>query len=554
MPLRDPEALKIIPLGGLGEIGLNMMVLECHNRILLIDCGLMFPDEDMFGVDIVIPDFKYLEGRSSDIEALILTHGHDDHIGAVPYFLRHHQPLVIGSELTLSLLESHLQDHKLNGSLRKQVVGSRSKLSLGPFTVEFLPVTHSIVGGFALGIETSQGLIVHSGDFKLDHNPFEGEMTDLKKLAEYGEHGVTCLMADSTNVEREGYTISEREIALELQNIFLGCKGRILVSLFASNQQRIQQIFDIARRFNRRVVLNGKSIVDNVSITRRLGLLKIEDRQLVDLNNMEAMNKENLVILCTGSQGEPLSVLSRISAGSHKQIKIEKGDTVILSSKSIPGNERAVTHLINELYRQGAEVIYEGISKIHTSGHAYQEELKLLLKLTRPTHFIPIHGEYRHLVQHARLAQTMGVGEDCTMVLENGDVVAFSQKKGSVCGRVHSSRIYVDGQGVGDVGNIVLTDRRILSEDGIITCAIAHRDWAVVSGPHFKSKGLVYEPEQQDLLEEAKFVVEEIMMELHAKQNVQVDDAKEEIARSVRRLFSKRIGRRPIVIPVLMEV
>ncbi len=553
-PHNDRNAVRIIPLGGLGEIGLNMMALECQDRILLVDCGLMFPDDDMLGVDIVIPDFSYLEGKADRIEALILTHAHEDHIGAVAYLLRRFQPPIVGSELTLAFLRSDLNGHKTNGALHTRVVQPRDRVAFGPFEVEFVRVTHSMAGGFALGITTPQGLIVHTGDFKMDFSPVDGEMTDLKTLAEFGERGVVLLMSDSTNVEREGFTISERDVVNEMESIFRRCRGRILVSAFASNILRIGQIFELARRFDRRVLLNGKSIIDSVNIASELGLLNIGPDQLLPLGELESTPKEQVVILCTGSQGEPLSVLARIASSDHKQISIERGDTVLLSAKTIPGNERAINNVINELYRQGADVIYETIRQIHTSGHAHREELKLMLKLTKPRHFIPVHGEYRHLVQHAQLARSMGVPENGVTVLETGDVFLISGQVGQLYGRVPSGRVYVDGHGVGDVGNIVLTDRRILSEGGTITCALAHRDGVVVSGPYFKSKGLVYEPDYKDLLEEARQVVLETLEGLRAESRLNPDDTKDEIARAVRRLFNKRIGRRPIVIPVIMEV
>jgi ribonuclease J len=554
-PLNDPSTVKIIPLGGLGEIGLNMMVLECRGRLLIVDCGLMFPEDFMLGVDVVIPDFSYLAGRSDDIEALVLTHAHEDHIGAVPYLLRHHRPVIVGSRVTLAFLENDLADKKIGGApLRTLTVAAGESHSFGPFTVEFVQVSHSIHGGFALAIGTPQGTIVHTGDFKIDLSPFDGETTDLTRFAEIGERGVMCMLADSTNVERQGYTISERDIALELENAFHKCHSRIFVTLFASNLQRVQQIFDIAARFGRRVALNGRSIVDSFRIGRALGALKVRDEQIMDLSEMDGVDKRKIVIMCTGSQGEPMSVLTRIAGNNHKQLDVEAGDTVILSSKIIPGNERAVTNIINELYRKGAEVIYETISKIHTSGHAHQEELKVLLRLVKPKNFVPIHGEYRHLVQHAQLAHEMGIGEQNILILEDGDVMYMHGGVARLDGRVPSGRVYVDGLGVGDVGNIVLTDRRLLSEDGAITCAMAHRDGGVVSGPYFKSKGLVYEPEYAELLEEAKQLALETMKTIRRDGAFDAEFARDELARVLRRLFSKRIGRRPIVIPVLMEV
>jgi ribonuclease J len=569
MPRCEPDtAVKIVPLGGLGEIGLNMMVLECQGRLLIVDCGLMFPEDFMLGVDVVIPDFTYLDGRSDDIEALILTHAHEDHIGAVPYLLRHHQPRIVGSKMTLAFLESDLASRKMlngNGSgnggngqapvnWRLEPVSHGERRTFGPFTVEFIQVSHSIHGGFALAIHTPQGVFVHSGDFKLDFTPFDGETTDLTRFAEIGDKGVMCFFSDSTNVERQGYTISERDIALDLENIFHDCQSRIFVTLFASNLQRVQQIFDIASRFGRRVVLNGRSIVESVRLGRGLGILRVRDEQLIDVNELEAADPRRVVVLCTGSQGEPMSVLSRIVENHHKHLDIQPGDTVILSSKIIPGNERAVTNVINELYRKGANVIYETITRIHTSGHAHQEELKVLLRLVKPRHFVPVHGEYRHLVQHAQLARQMGVPAENVLVLENGEALTLVNGVAQRNGSVTSGRVYVDGHGVGDVGNIVLTDRRLLSEDGTITCAVAHRDGTLVAGPYFKSKGLVYEPEYTELLEEAKQLVLETLQAVRNQPPFNEELARSEVARVVRRLFSKRIGRRPIVIPVLMEV
>jgi ribonuclease J len=555
-PINDPDAVKIIPLGGLGEIGLNMMALECQGKLLLIDCGLMFPEDFMLGVDIVIPDFTFLEDRADDILALILTHGHEDHIGAVPFFLRDFQPLIIGSRLTMAFLGQQISQNKVakGEDVRTEIVNAGESRSFGPFTVEFIQVSHSILGGFALAIGTPEGMIVHSGDFKLDFTPFDDELTDLTRFAELGKAGVLCFMSDSTNVEQEGYTISERDIALELENLFHHCPGRIIVTLFASNVQRIHQIFEIAERFDRKVVLNGRSMVSNVRIVRDLGILKVDNDRLLDIGDLGKIERDKVVILCTGSQGEPMSVLSRIVEDTHRHIKIEPGDTVILSSKIIPGNERAVTSVINELYRKGAEVVYENIGRIHTSGHAHREELKVLLRLVRPEHFVPVHGEYRHLVQHAKLAASMGVAPANTHVLEDGKVLAINRDGAWAYGKVPSGRIYVDGHGVGDVGNIVLTDRRILSEDGTITCALAHRDGVVVSGPHFKSKGLVYEPEYVALWDEAKEVVLETIRQLRQDGGFDEKVMRAEVVRVVRRLFSKRIGRRPIVIPVIMEV
>lgn len=553
--MADPDTLKIIPLGGLGEIGLNMMAIECRGRLLLIDCGLMFPEDYMLGVDVVIPDFSFLMDRLDDIEALILTHGHDDHIGAVPFLLRGAQPLIVGSEITLAFLKEQISEKKTNGNrFRPEVVQAGEIRNYGPFEVEFVRVSHSIVGSYALAIRTPRHRVVHTGDFKLDFTPFNGENTDLTRFAELGKEGVDLFMSDSTNVELDGYTISERDIALELENVFHHCEGRILVTLFASNLQRIQQILEISDRFGRRLALSGRSVIATMRIARELGVLKFRDEQLLDIGQISAVERGRVVILCSGSQGEAMSAMARIADDAHKHISIEPGDTVVLSSKIIPGNERAVTNVINELYRKGAEVVYETISRIHTSGHAHREELKVLLRLVNPAHFVPVHGEYRHLVQHAKLAEAMGVAKENIHVLTNGEVLMLGNNKAASGGIVPSGQVYVDGYGVGDVGKIVLTDRRTLSVDGTITCAIAHRDGAVVSGPYFKSKGLVYEPEHAELMEEIRLAVLDKMKEMQLQQPFNEPAARGEVAKVIRRLFSKRIGRRPIVIPVILEV
>ena len=499
-------ALTIVALGGLGEIGMNMMAYQYADDIIIVDCGLMFPSPDMLGIDYVIPDITWLRERAESVRAICLTHGHEDHIGALPFVLQELNVPVYGTALTLGLVSAKLEEYKLDGVVELVTVQPRETVHIGHFAVEFLRVAHSIVDGCALAITSPEGVVIHTGDFKIDHTPVDGQLTDLASLSRYGEAGVLALLSDSTNVEREGYTLSEKYVGEAFGDIFPKCTGRIIVAAFSSSIHRVQQVADVAARCGRKILLNGRSMVKNVQIARDLGYLTIADEQLMDLRELPHLPPEQVCIISTGSQGEPMSALTRIAMDDHKQIKLEKGDTVILSSRVIPGNERTISELINHLYRRGAEVFHEKVSEVHVSGHASREELKLMLNTVRPRFFIPIHGEYRHLVKHIQLAYTVGIPEERCILATNGEVVSFYSDTAAIVEQIESGRVFVDGKGVGDVGRMVLRDRKHLSEDGMIVVIIGLNmtTGAVIYGPDIVSRGFVFEDESQEYLEEAR--------------------------------------------------
>lgn len=548
--------LKIIPLGGLGEIGLNMMIIEYQDSMIVIDAGLMFPKDYMLGIDYVIPDMEYLRQNRSKVAGVILTHAHEDHIGALPYLLREINPPVFGTPFTLGIVGYKLEEHGLALSTALHEISPRDKLKLGPFDLEFISVSHSVVDGVGIAIKTPVGLIVHTGDFKICHTSVDGIITDVNKFAQFGEKGVLALLSDSTNVEKEGYTISDKEVGDTLSKIIAESNGRIIVALFASNVGRIQQIVDIAKARKSKIVLSGRSIEASVNIARNLGYIHIPEEMEIDINQVSNFEDEKIVIITTGSQGEPMSALARMASGSHKQIKIREGDTVILSSKFIPGNELAITNIINNLYRKGADVIYEKVSAIHVSGHAFQEELKLMINLTKPKYFIPIHGEYRHLILHARLAEQVGISREKILLAENGQIVEFDKNGGRIQENIPTGRILIDGKGVGDVGRSVLKERRILSEDGlvVITMAFDEETGYIVYGPEIVSRGFVFETETGHLLEDAKCVVLEIVEEVDSDIPDRVDIIRSKMQSALKKYFYFAIRRRPIILPVVIEV
>ncbi|PLY05468.1 MAG: ribonuclease J [Desulfuromonas sp.] len=555
-PCTSAQTLRLLPLGGLGEIGLNLMALECAGKILLIDCGLMFPEATMLGVDLVLPDITVLEERSDDILGLLLTHGHEDHIGALPYLWeRIGEPTVYGTTMTLGLVSARLEEHQLKSRVPLVKVDLKVPLQLGPFEVEFFRAAHSIVDGAGLGIRTPAGRVVHTGDFKLDATPVDGETTDLARLAAYGEEGVLLLLSDSTNVERSGFTLSERVVGEAFDELLRDSQGRVLVATFSSNIHRIQQLCDAAAANRRRVVISGRSMEQNVATARKLGFLKVPDNLLLDLKELPRLRPEETVILTTGSQGEPLSSLSRIAMDDHKQIRVAAGDTVILSARSIPGNERAIATLINHLYRRGAEVHYERTSEIHVSGHASQEELKLVLGLTRPRYFVPIHGEYRHLVKHAALARELGIPQQHAVVLENGQPLKLSDNGLQLEDRVASGRVFVDGKGVGDIGDLELRDRSHLAHHGLVVCLLAleGKSGRCVYGPELLTRGFI-DDGWQDYLEEARQKVLALLEELSPAALADQEELRVEVRRSLKRYFSRTIDRRPLILPVIMEL
>jgi len=555
-PAQDISGLKITPLGGLGEIGLNMMLFEYGDDIIIVDCGLMFPEPYMLGIDLVIPDISSLLERKDSIRGIFLTHGHEDHIGALPYILREINPPIFGTALTVGFVREKLKEFDLDEKVVLNRVRPRDRVDAGCFTVEFIRVAHSIVDGCALAIHTPEGVVIHTGDFKIDQTPVDGELTDLATFARYGEAGVLALLSDSTNVEREGYTLSERLVGDAFDQIFPKCQARIIVAAFSSNIHRVQQVVDAAIRCGRKVLLNGRSMLANVQIARELGYLSIPDNVLIDLKELPRLPKEQVCMITTGSQGEPMSALSRIAMDDHKQIRLEPGDTVILSSRFIPGNEKTISELINHLYRRGAEVFHENVSEVHVSGHASQEELKLILNLVRPQWFLPIHGEYRHLVQHARLAERVGVTRERCIIMTNGDVVAFSAGEACVLDKVEHGRVFVDGKGIGDVGEVVLKDRKHLSEDGMVVVIIGidQSSGKIIYGPDIVSRGFVFEDESRDYLEQAR----QLVLESLEQHNIEVlgewTEVKQEVRTVMKRFFKKTIERRPVILPVILEM
>ncbi|MBF0369648.1 MAG: ribonuclease J [Magnetococcales bacterium] len=552
--------LYITPLGGLGEIGMNLMVYEYDERLLIVDCGLTFPTPDTPGIDVIIPDTRYLAENRDRIEGFVFTHGHEDHIGALPHIWPDLEGPVYGTPMTLGLLEGKFREHNLTEKVQTHEVRYGVPFELGPFKITYIPVTHSIVDAAALAITTPLGTIIHTGDFKIDHTPDGSLTTDLYALSRFGEQGVLALLSDSTNITVPGSTVSERGINNVFEKLFDKAEGLLIVATFSSNIQRIGQIIHAAAACGRKVLLNGRSMVNNITVARRLGFLNPPADTLIDIRQFRKHPREKLLVLSTGSQGEPNSSLIRIANGEHKEIKIESGDTVVFSSKFIPGNERTIWTLINLLFKSGAEVIHEkNVPEIHVSGHAPQEDLKLMMALTKPRFFIPIHGELRHLHRHTRLAWKMGIPKENTLVIENGHRVCLDGKTIEQMEPVPSGRVFVDGKGVGDVGDIVLRDRRYLSEDGLVAVVlvIEKATGAILQRPELLTRGVVYEDESQNLLEEAKEAVE-AALEMGPKAMDFRDDEtagpRELALRALRRFFKKRLGRRPVVVPLVMEM
>jgi ribonuclease J len=549
------DPLRIIPLGGLGEFGLNMMLLEYGDSAIAVDCGLMFPDANLLGIDLVIPDISYLLEDSDKLKAIVLTHAHEDHVGALPYILKHLDVPIYGTKLTLGLLANKLKEHDLEDSADVHEITAGEPWDIAPFRIEGIRVTHSLMDCLALAVETPVGTIIHTGDFKIDNTPMEGEMFDFQRFAAYGEKGVLLLLSDSTNVERKGYTPSERDVAPQLEQIIQNSSGKVLVSTFASSIPRIQQIIDISERCNRRVVLSGRSMIRNSQVASDLGYLHLPRSFMTESERWQDLPSERLTFLTTGSQGEPLSALHRIALDDHKTIKVEPGDTVILSSKFIPGNEKTISNLINHLYRRGAQVHYEKVSEIHVSGHASQEELKTMLQLTRPRYFVPIHGEFRHLVRHRRLAQDVGLPEENCFIIEDGDVLELTANSAHKVKPIQVGRVFVDGKGVGDVGDVVIRDRRHLSEGGMVLAvmAIHQQSGELVAGPELISRGFMLAEESEEVLESAKREVVLALNNMNRETRTDPAELKEEVRRVLRRFFRKKLERHPVVLPYIIE-
>jgi ribonuclease J len=554
--LNGTEKLKVILLGGLQEIGKNITVFEYGNEIIVVDCGVAFPEDELLGIDLVIPDFTYLVKNKEKIRAIILTHGHEDHIGAIPYLLKEVQAPVYATTLTHALLKFKLAEHGLLDSVDLKTVFANQAIQLGAFSVEFIRTNHSIADSVALAIHTPVGTVVHTSDFKIDHTPIEGESTDLGKFAELGRKGVLLMLADSTNVEREGYTMSERTVGVAFEEIFMKAPGRIIVATFASNVHRIQQVINASVMFGRKVAICGRSIVNVVTAATEAGYMTIPDGTLIDSEDMEKYRPEKIVILSTGTQGEPMSALSKMAASEYKKVEITPGDLVIISATPIPGNEKLVFRVINELFKKGADVIYEALADIHVSGHACREELKLIHKLVKPKYFIPVHGEYRHLKQHANLAEKIGMPQANIFLMEHGDVLELTPHTARINGKVTAGRVLVDGLGVGDVGNVVLRDRKHLSQDGLIVVVVTtdKETGQIIAGPDIISRGFVYVRESEDLMERSREVAKNAIINSGNDKNRDWTAKKASIKNALKEFLYEETKRRPMILPVIMEI
>ncbi len=548
-------SVRLIPLGGLGEIGLNMMLVESGDELIAVDCGLMFPDDELPGIDHVIPDFSYALAKRDGFRAVVLTHGHEDHIGAVPYLLRDARVPVYGTPLTLALVSERLREHGLLETADLRTMRPRERFEVGPFGIEPIRVTHSIVDGIGLAIETPVGTIVHTGDFKLDPSPLDGEPSDERRLAELGDQGVLVLCSDSTNVDRPGHTRSEVEVGQALTERFERAAGRIIVATFASHIHRIQQMLALAARHRRRVALLGMSMQKNVTIAAELGYLRVPDDLLLPLEELAGLPPARQVILSTGSQGEPNSALALMAAREHKYVQVGPGDLVIISARVIPGHERTIGRVVNALYRLGAEVLYEDNAFVHVSGHASQEDLKRMLTLTRPRNFIPVHGEYRHLLGHARLAAEVGLPADRIFLIEDGTGLEVTKTAARVVGKFPAGRVLVDGKSVGDIGAVVLRDRQLLAEDGLVAVSIVvDARGAVVAGPEIASRGFVYVKENEPLLEELKAAVLAALAAAEPEAPRDREALAARVRTAVRQFINQRFRRKPVVLPIILEV
>lgn len=548
------QKLRIIPLGGVGEIGKNMTVIEYGKDIIVVDCGLKFPDEEMLGIDLVIPDTTYLEQNIDKVRGFLITHGHEDHIGALPYALRKLDVPVYGTRLTMALIEHKLEEQKVKNNMLNRI-SPGDLIQLGCFKIEFIKACHSIAGAVALAITTPIGTIIHTGDFKIDFTPIDSEPMDLVRLAHYGAKGVLALMSDSTNIEREGYTQSEREIGKTFEHYFESATGRIIVASFASNIYRIQQIADVAIEHKRYICFQGRSIVNLAKTAIELGYLNIPPEMIVDVDKLKRLSDDQICVITTGSQGEPMSGLFRMANSSHK-LNIGKGDLVIISASAIPGNEVGVSKIINQLFHNGVKVVYDQTADVHVSGHACKEELRLMLNITKPKFFIPVHGEYRHIYMHAELAKEMGVCEENTFVPDIGDVVELTCHKGKISGNVPCGNILVDGSGIGDIGNVVLRDRRLLSQDGLITLVIAlqKNTGKLLAGPELISRGFVYMRESEELIQEACSNLLPLIEQFEQKHQSEWSSIKNSIRNALKEYLYSKTKRTPMILPVIVEI
>ena len=546
--------IRIIPLGGLEQIGMNITVFEYEDNIIVVDCGLSFPDDDMLGIDLVIPDITYLKENIDKVKGFVITHGHEDHIGAIPYVLREVNVPIYATKLTMGIIDNKLKEHGMEKSVKKKIVKHGQSINLGCFRVEFLKVNHSIADAAGLAIFTPAGIIVHTGDFKIDYTPVFGDAMDLTRFGELGKKGVLALMCDSTNVMRPGFTSSERTVGKTIDHLFAeNAAHRIIVATFASNVDRVQQIINSACKYGRKVIIEGRSMINIINTARELKYLQVPDNTIIDIEEMKNYEDSQLVLITTGSQGESMAALSRMAASIHKKVTIKPGDTVIFSSSPIPGNEKAVSKVINELSMKGANVIFQDT---HVSGHACQEEIKLIYSLVKPKYSIPVHGEYRHLKTQAELAELMGIDKDHIFILTSGDVLTLSEKEGYVAEHVPAGDILVDGLGVGDVGNIVLRDRQNLAENGIIIVVMTFEKYSnqLLAGPDIVSRGFVYVREAENLLEDARKVVNDAVVECVEKNISDWGKIKMVVKETLSDYLWKKIKRNPMILPIIMEV
>lgn len=549
--------VKIIPLGGLNEIGKNFTVFECSNDMFIVDCGLAFPDSEMLGVDIVIPDFTYIEQNKSKLRGIAITHGHEDHIGALPYFLKKYNVPVYGTRLTLGLIEGKLREHGILDQVKLIPVEPRKTVRFGCMAVEFIRVNHSIPDSVGMAIHTPAGVIVHTGDFKVDYTPIEGQVIDLARFAELGSRGVLALMSDSTNSERPGYTMSERKVGESFEKLFVKAEGkRMIIATFASNVHRIQQVVNIAARTGRKVAVSGRSMVNVIAKSIELGYLKIPDGLLVDMELVSKYPSDKMCIITTGSQGEAMSALTRMARGEHRNVTITPNDFIIISANPIPGNEKFVTKVVNDLLKQGADVVYESMYEVHVSGHACQEEQKLILSLTKPKYFIPVHGEYKHLMKHAATAVSVGVPEENIIITGIGSVIETDGVDMKITGTVPSGYVLVDGLGVGDVGSIVLRDRKHLAEDGLIICfaTVDRMTGEILAGPDVVSRGFVYVRESEELMDNAKKILTETLQNCLDRDMHEWNAIKTRMKDALSEYIYQKTKRNPMILPIMMEI
>ena len=549
------EKVRIIPLGGLGEIGKNITIIECDDEIIVIDCGIAFPDEEMYGVDLIIPDITYLKNNVDKIKGIFLTHGHEDHIGSLPYVLKEINVPLYGTKLTIGIVKTKLEEHNILSEAKLNNVEPGDVISFRKLKVEFIRSTHSIADSCSLAIFTPVGIILHTGDFKIDYTPIDGEKMDLQRISNLGKEGIALLMADSTNVERQGHSLSEKSIGLTLDRIIGKAKGRVIVATFASNIHRMQQIVDASFKNNRKVVFNGRSMENLSKVAMELGYLHIPDSEVISIDDLKKYENDKITLITTGSQGEPMASLARIAFSNHRKINIEPKDTFIISASPIPGNDKLISRVINQLFRKGADVIYEDLEDVHVSGHAYQEELKLIHTLVNPKYFMPVHGEYRHLKHHGDLAESLGMKKNNIFILETGNVLELTKDSCRKEGKVRTGAIFVDGLGVGDVGSIVLRDRRHLAQDGMLTIVVAIEidTLSIVSGPDVITRGFVYVKESEELINKVKELSVKELEKCLSMGVVEWYVLKGNIKKTVENYIYETTKRRPTIIPIIME-